>query len=329
MPPPSLDLLEAGLAARRSWIDPAHEAAIRLFNGYTEGIPGLTVDLYARTAVIQDAMKGSEDGAPIVQAVAQVLSKHLGWLEAILVKTRKGGTPQARRGRLLLGARTDTKIRENGIWYAVDLRLNRDASLYLDARGLRKWLFDYSHGKVILNTFAHTGSLGVAAAAGGAARVVQHDLNHRFLNVAKTSYALNGFPVHEPDFIASDFFAAVGRFKRDRETFDCVILDPPFFSATSRGRVDQVREPARMINKVRPLIRDGGRLVAVNNAVFVSGADYMKTLDSLCADGYLEIVELVPVPQDVIGFNPLGHPVTDPSPFNHSTKIVILSVRKK
>ena len=49
-------------------------------------------------------------------------------------------------------------------------------------------------GKTVLNTFAYTGSLGVAARAGGAARVVHLDLSRAFLNVAKDSYARNGFP---------------------------------------------------------------------------------------------------------------------------------------
>jgi 23S rRNA (cytosine1962-C5)-methyltransferase len=184
-------------------------------------------------------------------------------------------------------------------------------------------------GKTILNTFAYTGSLGVAALAGGARRVTQHDLNRQFLNVAKTSYTLNGFPIQKKDFIAADFFTLVSRLKRTGESFDCVIIDPPFFSTTSKGKVDQVNESARLINKVRPLINDGGILIAINNALYVGGQEYMQTLETLCKDGYLKIRELIPVPQDCIGYNTLNPPITDPAPFNHSTKIAILEVRRK
>ena len=234
-----------------------------------------------------------------------------------------------KRGQLLFGEKPDRKIQEHGVWYAIDLMMNRDASFYLDTRNLRQWLIENMHGKSVLNTFAYTGSLGVAATAGGASRVVQLDLNRQFLDLAKESYTLNGFPIHKNDFIAADFFPAIGKFKRAGETFDCVLIDPPFFSSTSKGKVDQENESARLINKVRPLINDGGILIAINNALYVGGEKYMQTLESLCKDGYLKIKELVSVPEDVIGYNKVSGPIMDPSPFNHSTKIAILDVKKK
>jgi 23S rRNA (cytosine1962-C5)-methyltransferase len=207
--------------------------------------------------------------------------------------------------------------------------MNRDASFYLDTRNLRQWLIENMHEKTVLNTFAYTGSLGVAALAGGATRVVQHDLNRQFLNVAKTSYTLNGLPIHREDFIAADFFSFAARRNRTGETFDCVIIDPPFFSSTSKGKVDQVHESARLINKVRPLINNDGILIAINNALYVSGKKYMQTLETICKDGYLSIRGLIPVPEDFIGYHPVREPITDPSPFNHSTKIAILDVKRK
>jgi 23S rRNA (cytosine1962-C5)-methyltransferase len=192
-------------------------------------------------------------------------------------------------------------------------------------------LIENSRNKTVLNTFAYTGSLGVAATAGEATRVIQHDLNRQFLNVAKTSYTLNGFPIHKQDFIAQDFFNMISRFKRTNETFDYVIVDPPFFSSTAKGRVDQVNESARLLNKVRPLIKDGGCLIAINNALYVSGAQYMQTLQALCEDGYLSIRDLTPVPEDFTGYSEtrVADPMIDPAPFNHSTKIAILDVRRK
>ena len=123
----------------------------------------------------------------------------------------------------------------------------------------------------------------------------------------------------------------MGSYKRQGVLFDCVFLDPPFFSASPAGVVDQVRQSARLINKVRPLIRDGGALIAVNNAVYVSGQQYMQTLEALCTDGYLKIGELIPVPEDFTGYAATrsGAPIADPAPFNHSTKIAILQVKRK
>jgi 23S rRNA (cytosine1962-C5)-methyltransferase len=82
---------------------------------------------------------------------------------------------------------------------------------------------------------------------------------------------------------------------------------------------------------VRPLVDDGGYLVAINNALFLSGKAYIATLETLCADGYLRIEELIPVPDDFTGYpqTRVRAPVTDPAPFNHATKIAVLKVRRK
>ena len=331
---PTTFLLDKALASRVTLFDDRHESAFRLFNGFTEGFPNLVIDLYAKTLVIHNYADESEQGDLYVKQSLSFLQNHpllSHWLRAGVVKARNGKTQEEKRGRLLFGEAPDHKIKEHGIWYAIDLTINRDASLYLDTRSLRKWLMEHSAGKTVLNAFAYTGSLGVAAMAGRAGRVVQLDRNHQFLNLGKTSYTLNGFPIHKVDFITSDFFTQVSKFKRTGHTFDCVLIDPPFFSTTSKGKIDQVNESARLINKVRPLINDGGNLIAVNNALFVSGQEYMQTLEYLCKDGYLKIKDLIPVPEDVTGYPETqeGKPITDPSPFNHSTKIAILEVRRK
>lgn len=324
-----ISLLEKALEARASLFEARQETAFRLFNGFYEGEPDLVVDLYASTLVLHNYADNPAQGRGLARQAAQFLRDRLPWLRAGVVKSRNGESQEERRGQLLFGTTPDTKIKEHNVWYSVDLTMNRDASFYLDTRNLRKWLIETMQGKTVLNTFAYTGSLGIASMAGGATRVVQHDLNRQFLNVAKTSCTLNGFPIHKQDFIAADFFSLAAKLKRTGETFDCVIIDPPFFSTTSKGKVDQVHESARLINKVRPLVNDGGIIIAINNALYVSGKEYMQTLEELCKDGYLSIREWVAVPQDFIGYDSFRPPVTDPYPFNHSTKIIILDVKRK
>ena len=65
--------------------------------------------------------------------------------------------------------------------------------------------------------------------------------------------------------------------------------------------------------------------------VLVSGEEYLDTLKRLCQDGYLSIEQLISVPEDVTGFpeTRTGSLPADPAPFNHSTKIAILRVRRK
>jgi len=159
---------------------------------------------------------------------------------------------------------------------------------------------------------------------------VQVDRNRDFLNIGKTSYTLNGFSIDKRDFLAEDFFPAISRFKREGTVFDCVFLDPPFFSVTGRGKVDLEGESERLVNKVRPLVSDGGWLVVVNNALFVSGRDLMGMFESLCGSGYLSVEAILPVPEDFTGYaaTRVHNPPVDPTPYNHPTKITVLRVRK-
>lgn len=324
-------LLAGALDARNELFDARHEAAFRLFNGFTEGWPSLAVDLYAQTLVLHDYSETPETNLSTIAAAQEFYQSRLPWLSAVLLKTRNAKTPEARNGVLLAGEKLSTKIREHGVWYSIALQMNRDASLYLDTRNLRSWMLQNLAGQRVLNTFAYTGSLGVAAMAAGASRVVHLDLNRRFLNVAKTSYTLNGFPIHKADFQSGDFWPLVSRMIRAGELFDCVLLDPPFFASTSKGLVDAKNNYARLINKVRPLVADGGRLLAINNALFVGGAEFQQTLEALCSDGYLAIEELIPVAEDFTGYEAtrMKSSLPDPKPFNHSTKIAVLRVRRK
>jgi len=327
-------LIEDAVTARSSLFDEDHTAALRLFNGHLEGDSRYVIDAYGTTAVIYHRPEPRDDDGELAAVVAR-LRATLPWLQAIIVKEREGATDEARRGRVVYQqpgrAGPATSIIEHGVRYAVDLLMNHDAGFYLDTRLLRRWLIDDSAGNEVLNTFAYTGSLGVAARAGGAARVLHTDLKRRFLNVAKASYALNGFRVERQDFQARDFFSFVRGAKLAGTRFDRVILDPPFFSSTRGGTVDVNRNTAGLINKVRPLLRSGGRLVVVNNALFVSGAEFMRELEALCVGGWMTIERIIGVPEDVTGYPSTrrGQPPVDPAPFDHATKIVVLSVAHK
>ena len=327
-------LLKKALAARRPLIDEGSDngrygGACRLFNGHLEGCPELVIDLYESTLLFH-ACDAAASIAPLIDAAKEFLLARLTWVKAIVLKDRKATDTAAQRGCLIHDrAMPDDRVREYGVWYALDLLMNQDASFYLDTRNLRHWLLEQMAGKSVLNTFAYTGSLGIAAQAAGATRVLQTDLNRRFLNVARRSCILNGFPVDKRNFQIADFWPQMSRLKRTGQRFDCIILDPPFFSETPKGTIDLARDSVRLINKVRPLVNSGGRIVTVNNALFLSGAEYMHSLESLCTDDHVEIVELIPVPDDTVGYQETRQtpPVTDPAPFNHATKIAVLRIR--
>ena len=149
-----IPMLENAIEARASLFDARHETAFRLFNGFFEGNPDLVVDLYASTLVIHNYADDPAQGRVLAEQAGQFLQDALSWLRAGIVKTRNGKTQEEKRGQLIFGEKPDTKIKEHGVSYSIDLMMNRDASFYLDTRTLRKWLID--HTKIQTN-----GRLGI------------------------------------------------------------------------------------------------------------------------------------------------------------------------
>jgi 23S rRNA (cytosine1962-C5)-methyltransferase len=265
----------------------------------------------------------------VVDALVAQVKGSLPWIRAAIWKRRDGEGADG-NGVVVLGEPSDLDrvVVEDGVRYAVDLAKSRDASLYLDTRLLRRYLRRTQEGKHVLNAFAYTGSLGLAARLAPAARVTHVDRTRAFLEVGMRSYALNGLPAHRADFVAADFFDFVARCKREGRLFDTVVVDPPFFSKSNQGTVDLVNEAGRVLDKARPLVGDGGRLVVVNNAVFLSGAAFLTVIEAVCASGYFELEERVDAPSDFTQGDAAALPA-DPAPFVHSTKIAVLRGRRK
>jgi len=324
-------LLGRAIESRLGILDKSRQGAMRLFNGFLEGLPALVADLFGHTLVLFTHKVEENEANRLADAALQFYLDAPGGIDCAILKQRSALDEEKKRGGVIYGGVPTRYVVENGVRYAVDLLMNQDASFYLDTRHLRTWLKENSHGKSLLNTFAYTGSLGVAALAGGAEHVTQIDRSGKFLALAKESAKLNQLDGARMDCKAVDFFVAVGQFKKSGRTFDTVLLDPPFFSITERGRVDQVSEATRLVNKARPLVKDGGFLVVVNNALFLPGRDLVAALEEMGKNGYVTIEEIIPVPEDITGYaaTRLGTLPADPAPFNHSTKIVVLQIRRK
>ena len=305
-------------------------AAFRLFNGFYEGFPGLVIDRYGDTLVIINHGE-LEDTSDIIPMIANWTENHFPEIQSILLKQRQSPNKDLVNGTLISGKVLTQSIEEFGVTYAIDLQINQDASFYIDTRYLRRWLIEHSEGLRVLNTFAYTGSLGVAAGIGGASKVIQTDLNPSFLEIAMQSWLLNELDPGKCEINPGDFFRVTGKMRNSNDLFGCVILDPPYFSTTEAGRVDIQGDIIRLINKVRPLVSHEGWLVVINNALFVSGKSFMDELSSLCESPYLSFGEIVPVPQDVMGYPDtiVGTSPVDPAPFNHPTKIAIMKVFRK
>ena len=295
--------------------------AFRVFNGFCEGDPRFSIDCYGRTAVILWTDRRTRPDPSLIEKLRDVCLDSIPGIDSVLLKNRFSADETEKKGILLAGDSPARTIREWGISYSVDLRLNKDCGFYLDSSLLRKWLLENAAGKRILNTFAYTGSLGDAAAAGGALSVTQTDLNPNYLAVRHSGQ----------EYIIGDFFHTAASLRRSGRLFDLIILDPPFFAAAGRSaKVDQAHSAASLINKIRPLAAHHGKIIAVNNALFLSGAGFMEQIESICGD-CLSVSERIPVPDSFFGFDPIDKALlpADPDPFNHPTKIIVLDVLRK
>ncbi|RAP26187.1 SAM-dependent methyltransferase [Candidatus Marinamargulisbacteria bacterium SCGC AG-343-D04] len=324
--------LNKAFTKRSHLIKPPHNSAFRLLNGFLEGIPGVIAEIYGKSLVCHyygQFDPSTED--PFLTEIITSIRDSFPWLTAGIVKERKSTSSAHRNGRLVFGTELDTRIQENGVHYTLNLRMNRDTSFYLDTRNLREWVHDHLNGKTVLNTFAYTGSIGVAALAGGASSVTHLDLSHTFLKMAKKSTSLNELRIDPAHFQIGDFWSRINQYKKSGRLFDCVILDPPVFSKTRKGIIDLAKNYPRLINKVRPIIANNGYLITINNALFQTGQAHHDELSELCKDGYLSIESLIPIPEDCVGAvnAPAEGLPANPAPYNHSTKITVLNVKRK
>lgn len=324
------DRLQKSLHLRQEDHSLSESDAYRIFNGFYEGLPGLVVDCYANTILISNHIRQPESLNSPIEQISQFSSTEIPGIDSVLLKTRHSTDPEERKGRLLQGQALPQQITEHEIRYAIDLRLNQDDSFYPDTRNLRHWLLQNSKQKSILNCFAYTGSLGIAALAGAASAVVQNDINGEALSLAEKSYQLNNFN-QVMTILKRDFFSAVNALKKSEKLFDIVILDSPFFSSTRYGKVDLQKESVQLINKVRPLVAHEGRLIVINNALYVSGKQFIDEINDLCKTGYVAMESIITIPSDITGYPETitAKPPVDPAPFNHPTKICVLKVLRK
>ena len=321
LPTDIVQRLETAFEKRNSLLNDPENDALRVFNGFYEGCSAFSLDLYGDTAVILWMNKSLRPAAADLEVLRDCCLEKLPGVRTVLLKDRFSPNAEIRKGQLLSGEAPAAGIHEWGIPYDIDLRLNKDCGFYLDSALLRRWLLNHAAGKRVLNTFAYTGSLGDAAEAGGALAVTQTDLNRNYLREKHP----------RQEYISGDFFDVTSRLRRSERLFDIIILDPPLYARAGRGaKVDMLKHTAALVNKVRPLAAHEGKLIVINNALFLSGQDFLSEMEALCGP-YLAVSELIPVPPAFYGFDPIPAEKlpADPSPFNHTTKILVLATFRK
>src|SRR5438067_1262506 len=145
--------------------------------------------------------------------------------------------------RLILGdpdTNFESTALERTLYYGIDFSAGYSVGLFIDQRENRRFVRDLAPA-TLLNCFAYTCSFSVAAATVGA-KTVSVDLSKKSLSRGRENFALNSLSTADHRFLADDVMAVLPRLARKGEKFDVIILDPPTFSRTHRGKALQVEQ---------------------------------------------------------------------------------------
>lgn len=169
--------------------------------------------------------------------------------------------------RLLLGdpaTNLQTIATERMLRYGIDFSAGYSVGLFIDQRENRSFVRELAP-KTLLNCFAYTCSFSVAAASAGT-RTVSVDLSKKSLARGRENFALNALPTNDHRFIADDVMAVLPRLARKGEKFDVIILDPPTFSRTHRGKTFQVESDYEtlLLAAIELVEREGHILLSTN-----------------------------------------------------------------
>ncbi len=263
--------LRPALALRRTLGLADGESAYRLLNGEGDGLSGLAADVYGPFAVVTALSRGLLGHARLLAQCAMELLAEAGLpLRGAVLKTRlkgSGNTPERAKDDLVGEAPPDKLIvREQGVPYEVHLRGGINVGLFTDMREHRAGLARFVRGQRVLNTFAYTGALSVAAARAGAAAVTSVDLAAGPLAWARANFALSGLDAAAHRWEVSDVFRFLEAERARGATHDVVILDPPTVSGARASLWAQKRDYPDLIAAACAVLPDeGGHLWISSN----------------------------------------------------------------
>jgi len=226
---------------KKKWGKWARRNGIECYRLYDADIPeyNVAVDRYPSKAVVHVFQKerdaDDDDVKQRIQDVLMALPGALGIDPAdLVVKVRRKhdeGDQYARMGQ----QETEMLVREGDLQFVVNLEDRIDTGLFLDHRAVRAYAAERCKGKRMLNLFAYTCSVSVAAAVGGAKQTTSVDLSNTYLDWGKKNFEVNGLDAAKHRFIRDD---ATHWMARDRNSYDWIFINPPTFSRSKMSKGD-------------------------------------------------------------------------------------------
>lgn len=290
----------------------------RLVHAEGDGMPGLIVDFYNGTAVMQMHTVGMY---LVKDLISKALQEVLGdKLKAVYDKSEKSlpfkAGVEATDG-YLFGDKASSEVLENGLRFEVDWLEGQKTGFFIDQRENRHLVQQYAAGRDVLNMFCYTGGFSFYAMKGGARLVHSVDSSAKAIELTNRNVELNfqRDPRHEA--FAADAF----EFMRDiKNKYDLIILDPPAF-AKHRDALHQALQAYKRINtRAFEQIRSGGILFTFSCSQVVSKEKFREAVFSAAAISGRNVRILHQLTQ------PADHPVNIYHPEGEYLKGLVLYV---
>ena len=274
----------------------------RVIFGEADGFPGLTVDRFSDILVTQTLSVGMETVKDVVfPLLVKVLRSDgqdiRGIYERNDVAIRELEGLEQNKGWYPLPGETPpestvTEIRENGIFYRVDVENGQKTGFFLDQKYNRLAVAKLAKGKRVLDCFTHTGSFALNAAMGGAEHVTAVDISATAIEMAKANAARNNL-TDRMDFVVADVFNLLPELAaKGKAPYDFIILDPPAFTK-SRKTVDSAQRGYKEINlRALKLLPRGGYFATASCSHFMPSELFVKMLRSAALDAGVELRQI-------------------------------------
>jgi 23S rRNA (cytosine1962-C5)-methyltransferase len=274
--------------------------AVRVFHGPGEATQvegaGLLIERFGDGYWIFEREGKGRKPAPEKTVLEFLQSKSA--RRAVWLRRPSQGVPE--EAECVLGADTEpVLVEENGLRFEIRFRETRHPGLFLDHEPLRAWLATHNIGPRVLNLFAYTGSLSIAAARGGAQHVTTLDLSKPTVEWAKRNWEINDLPGVEPRWLAEDTFRGLQRLAKAGETFDAIILDPPSFSRDKNGKTFSTAKDLQPLHEavLKVLNPLGGYMITSINSANRSWEQYAQDVLKAAGRKNVQVLRKIDAPE--------------------------------